>query len=309
MSENRNLSSSKKKVVDRISELSKTIYLVIKATLMAFFFMYVIAVVWIIPFDVLLPHHFDESIQPTTLLGRVIVGLGFLMSFLAATFYINRYQKDLKSLLPSPPSNWKVKAKGFVISSILTFLALMIILSMTMGLGFIDYRIAEGYFPFTEFVQGLEFTFLAGVLTYSFLALAEEMVYRGLVFRYLFKNTSHLQLALIISSIIFSLLHFNKSPLFYITAFLIGYLLALIYYHSGSLIYSISIHWSYNLFMFLGENYLNDHLNMQSQIINGWGDISNLIKIPFLILVIFAIHIFMKEDRNKKNTAKYQAIV
>lgn len=286
--------------MDRVSKILNIAYVTIKATLMAFSFMYVIAVVWIIPFDVLLPQHFDESIQPTTLLGRVIVGLGFLMSFLAVTFYINRYQKDLKSLLPSPPSNWKVKAKGFVISSILTFLALTIILSITMGLGFIDYRVTEGYFAFTDFVQSLEFTFFAGILTYCFLALAEEMVYRGLIFRYLFKNTSHLQLALIISSIIFSLLHFNKSPLFYITAFLIGYLLALIYYHSGSLIYSISIHWSYDLFMFLGKNYLNDHISMQSQVINGWGDYSNLVKIPFLILIIIVTHIAMKKNKSTK---------
>ncbi|NGP89753.1 CPBP family intramembrane metalloprotease [Aliifodinibius halophilus] len=163
---------------------------------------------------------------------------------------------------------------------------------------FIDYQATEGYFPFTHLVQSLEFTFFAGILTYCFLALAEEMVYRGLVFRYLFKNTSHLQFALIISSIIFSLLHFNKSPLFYITAFLIGYLLALIYYHSGSLLYSISIHWSYDLFMFIGKNFLDDHLNMQSQIISGWGDYSNLIKIPFLILIILAIHMFMKRNKS-----------
>jgi|GEM_PF-1956939 len=293
--------------MNKASEILKAAYLIIKAALMAFIFMYVIAVVWIIPFDILLPQHFDESIQPTTLLGRVIVGLGFLMSFLAVTFYINRYQKQLKSLLPSPPSNWKDKTKGFFISSLLTFVAMTIILSMTMALGFIEFHVSEGYFPFTNFFQNLEFTFFAGILTYCFLALAEEMVYRGLIFRYLLKNISNLQLALIFSSLIFSLLHFDKSPLFYITAFLIGYLLTLIYYRSGSLLYCISIHWTYDLFMFLGKNYLNDHLNMQSQVISGWGDYSNLVKIPFLILIIFGIHIFMKKNETK-NTMKDKAI-
>lgn len=83
-----------------------------------------------------------------------------------------------------------------------------------MALGFIEFHITEGYFPFTHFFQNLEFTFFAGVLTYFFVALAEEKVYRGLIFRYLFKNTSNLQLALIISSLIFSLLYFNKSLFF-----------------------------------------------------------------------------------------------
>ncbi|WP_165270820.1 hypothetical protein [Fodinibius halophilus] len=82
-----------------------------KAAFMAFFFMYIIAVVWIIPFDILLPQHFDESIAPTTLLGRVIVGIGFLVSFLAVTLYIHQYQKDLKSLFSSSPLNWKAKLK------------------------------------------------------------------------------------------------------------------------------------------------------------------------------------------------------
>lgn len=309
MSKNSNTSPSKnKKVIRIISKILKTTYLIIKAALMAFFFMYVIAILWFIPFDILMPQHFDQSV-PTTLLGRVIVGLSFLMSFLAVTFYINRYQKELKSLLPSPPSTWKVKAKGFVIISILTFLALTIILSVTMALGIIDFQITEGYFPFTHFFQSLEFTFFAGILTYFFVALAEEMVYRGLLFRYLFKNTSNVQFALIISSLIFSLLHFNETPLFYITAFLIGYLLALTYYHTGSLLYCISIHWTINIFMFLGKNYLDDYLNMQSQTISGWGDYSNLIKIPFLILIILSIHIFMKKNKaKKKKRMKNQAI-
>ncbi len=267
---------------------------------MAFFFIYMINLVWLTPFNFLLPNHFDVF-SATTSLGRVITASGFFISFFAAAFYINRYQKDLKSLFPSAPSNWKTQAKGFVIIALLTFFVTAMTLFISMALGFTGFDLNEGASFFIPFIQSFEYTFFTGIFTYIGVALAEEMVYRGLIFRYLFKKTSNLQLALIISSLIFSLLHFYEdNPLIYIAAFLIGYLLALIYYYSGSLLYCIAIHFGYDVFQFFGKNYLHDYLNLEPVLIDGWGYYYTLVRIVVLVLIISAIHIFTKRDEPMK---------
>jgi len=291
----------------RISKTFKTTYLIIKAVLIAFFFIYVVNLFWLTPFNFLLPSHFDVF-SAATPLGRAITGSGFFISFFAATLYINRYQKDLKLLFPSAPSNWKTQAKGFVIISLLTFFLTAMTLFISMALGFTGFDINEEASFFTPFFQSFEYTFLMGIYTYIGVALAEEMVYRGLIFRYLFKKTSNLQLALIISSLIFSLLHFYEdNPLIYIAAFLIGYLLALIYYHSGSLLYCIAIHWAYDMFQFFGKNYLHDYLDLEPSLIDGWGYYFTLVRIVALVLIILVLKFYMKKNKIKK-VMKDQAI-
>lgn len=267
---------------------------------MAIFFIYIVSFIWLIPFNFwLTPSHFD-TFAPTTTLGRVILSLGIFISFLAAVFYIHRYQKDLKFLLPTPISSWKEKAKNFGIIFLLTFFVATVTLLITMGLGLFGYDINEGYSLLSHLYQNLGSVMLSGVLLWFLVALREEVIYRGLVFRYLLKKTSSLEAALIISSLIFSLLHFYQShPFTYILAFLLGYLFALVYYHTGSLLYSISIHWAYDIFTFLGGSYLPNYLNLEPHGISGWGDYFSLIRIIALILIIVVFKIYMKKDKSK----------
>ncbi len=84
-------------------------------------------------------------------------------------------------------------------------------------------------------------------------AMAEELFFRGALFRVLFRLSGKPWMAILISSIIFALLHGTVFKI--VPIFTLGLLLGTIYYTSGNLWYSIAIHFLNNAFAVLSVYY------------------------------------------------------
>lgn len=82
---------------------------------------------------------------------------------------------------------------------------------------------------------------LIGVLT----GIAEELLFRGFLFKHMIKNTGKLGLSVIGSAIVFALLHFNYIQLIPLIAF--GVVLALMYHISNSIWPGIIMHSANNM--------------------------------------------------------------
>ena len=91
------------------------------------------------------------------------------------------------------------------------------------------------------------------ILTYAVLpALCEELIFRGVVCQEYEKHG--LPSAIILSSLLFAMLHFNfpKLPTF----FYAGLILAMVLYATRSLFCSMLVHFAYNLFGLFGQEYM-----------------------------------------------------
>ena len=74
--------------------------------------------------------------------------------------------------------------------------------------------------------------------------LAEEIVFRGAILRRLLDTTTYHWVAIIVSAILFDLIHINPTQM--PQAFLVGIILGWIYYRAGSTIPCIVFHWLNN---------------------------------------------------------------
>lgn len=89
--------------------------------------------------------------------------------------------------------------------------------------------------------------FLLSVLCFAVIpAIAEELIFRGIIFSSL-KNKIGVVWAVLVSSLAFTLIHFSIFQT--IHQFLLGAVLALIFYFTGKLIYSMFFHFCNNFFV------------------------------------------------------------
>ena len=87
-----------------------------------------------------------------------------------------------------------------------------------------------------------------------FAPLTEELTFRGMLARYVFSqqnNVKQTALFLLVSSIIFALVHFPGTPLQFLVYASLGFSLGLAYISKGGLAYSIALHALNNLIAFL----------------------------------------------------------
>ena len=87
-----------------------------------------------------------------------------------------------------------------------------------------------------------------------FAPLTEELTFRGMLARYVFpqqNNVKQTALFLLVSSIIFALVHFPGTPLQFLVYASLGFSLGLAYISKGGLAYSIALHALNNLIGFL----------------------------------------------------------
>ena len=87
-----------------------------------------------------------------------------------------------------------------------------------------------------------------------FAPLTEELTFRGMLARYVFPqqdNVKQTALFLLVSSIIFALVHFPGTPLQFLVYASLGFSMGLAYISKGGLAYSISLHALNNLIGFL----------------------------------------------------------
>ncbi len=95
------------------------------------------------------------------------------------------------------------------------------------------------------------FSFFAVVI---FAPLTEELIYRGMLARYLFPkqdNSKQTLIFLLVSSVLFTLIHFPGDVQQFFVYFSLGFSLGLAYISRKGLIYSISLHALNNLVGFL----------------------------------------------------------
>ena len=87
-----------------------------------------------------------------------------------------------------------------------------------------------------------------------FAPLTEELTFRGMLARYVFpqqNNVKQTALFLLVSSIIFALVHFPGTPQQFLVYASLGFSLGLAYINKGGLAYSIALHALNNLIAFL----------------------------------------------------------
>ena len=95
------------------------------------------------------------------------------------------------------------------------------------------------------------FTFFMAVV---FAPLTEELTFRGMLARYVFPQQDNIKqtvLFLLVSSIIFALVHFPGTPQQFLVYASLGFSLGLAYINKGGLAYSIALHALNNLIAFL----------------------------------------------------------
>lgn len=95
------------------------------------------------------------------------------------------------------------------------------------------------------------FTFFMAVI---FAPLTEELTFRGMLARFVFPqqdNVKKTALFLLVSSLIFALVHFPGTPLQFLVYASLGFSMGLAYISKGGLAYSIALHALNNLIAFL----------------------------------------------------------
>ena len=95
------------------------------------------------------------------------------------------------------------------------------------------------------------FTFFMAVV---FAPLTEELTFRGMLARYVFPQQDNIKqtaLFLLVSTIIFALVHFPETPQQFLVYASLGFSLGLAYISKGGLAYSIALHALNNLIGFL----------------------------------------------------------
>jgi len=148
---------------------------------------------------------------------------------------------------------------------------------------------------------------ILSILVYSIVAIAEEAIFRGYILRN-FMISFNKYIALIISSLLFSLVHgFNPNiDLFsFFNLFLAGILLGISYIYTKNLWFPIALHLSWNLFQTLlgfnvsGRDYysLVEFKIIEKNILNGgdFGFESSILSIIFQIIFIVMIWFYHKQ--------------
>ncbi|SMO51456.1 CPBP family intramembrane glutamic endopeptidase [Fodinibius sediminis] len=286
---------------------NSNIFIILKSTLSSLFlallFIYIIGGIWLFPFNFLLPQHFN-NFSAITIIGRVIERTGFLIIFLTTLLTIKEIYHNFNGYLPSADLYWRERIYIFSKTALITFLCLTVTYLVAILSGLVKIDFYSDHLFISDFSSSLYSFFFLGIIGHFFVAIGEEMVYRGLIFRYLLQKAENTQVAIVISSLIFSLFHFHYTePLSFVLAFLGGYLFALIYFLSGTLLYSISIHWTFNLFMHVftpgHKDYQVNYLNLEIPVIPGWGTYFDLVKIGAIIMAIIAISVLKVQGFQK----------
>ncbi|HHW59069.1 MAG: type II CAAX endopeptidase family protein [Bacteroidales bacterium] len=129
-------------------------------------------------------------------------------------------------------------------------------------------------------------------------AIGEELIFRGIIQRYLINFTKNAWLGIIITGLIFSLFHLSWNTILAIWFF--GIILGLVYYTTGNIWYSIFIHFLNNLMAALSYWLASNELipytieEIDSANFPIWAEILSL------ILMILFIVFLLKNIKNKR---------
>lgn len=166
-------------------------------------------------------------------------------------------------------------------------------------------------------IQKINFDFrqiLISIFVYILVAFTEEILFRGYVLRNLMYSLNR-HIALIISAILFSLMHGlnpNIDLIGFSNLFIAGILLGITYIHTKNLWFPIALHFSWNFFQTIlgfnvsGQNtYSAVEFNMdQKTLLNGGGfgfEGSILALISMIITIVIIILHYRRKETNKNH--------
>jgi len=185
---------------------------------------------------------------------------------------------------------------------------------MLLGFGFLE-LIDEIQFQRIEF-DFKEITF--SILLFILVALAEEIFFRGYILRNLM-NSYNKYLALLISSVIFCLIHgFNPNIdiIGFTNIFLSGILLGITYIHTKNLWFPIALHFSWNFFQTVvgfnvsGQNTYSiiEFSKNENTYLNGgsFGFEGSLLSLFAITIVLVAIFIYYIRKKTKHNNGYHK---
>lgn len=138
------------------------------------------------------------------------------------------------------------------------------------------------------------FTFI--ICSAIFPAIFEELFFRGLVFRSIYKNKSFL-LSSVLTAAIFTALHFSKT--IYIGTFLFSLALSYLYATTGSLRTCMVAHVTFNLLAFINQYYFDFHRIRGVDELSEWHHWIPELAMLGIALVAFGWIIFISKDAIK----------
>ncbi len=164
---------------------------------------------------------------------------------------------------------------------VIAVLFLIIIGTEFLNRPFIDLNRLLNYTPVDFVYEGFSTLQIYAVLTSLLVApVFEELFFRKFLFQKLLLKNGFLT-SIIVSSFLFSIIHW-ETPLNLIPAFIMGMVLAFIFYKTGNIIYSILLHFIYNALSQVAYYY--------SELYSEW---LNWLNFGILYWSLFALGIFI----------------
>lgn len=190
---------------------------------------------------------FSLTQDPSSSIQLLIEGI----SPVIAAFLLLVWGREYKSKLYNTLINaLKIEQNTFRLVTI-TILVVLVILYLLFGL--------SGLLNLTKFIHfgNVEYstttiikqTLLVGILGNIFIAIGEEIIFRGFLLNYIYDISKSKLFALLFTAIVFSL-HPYHDLLNYVIAFLAGLILGYSYFKFKTLYVPMVIHFAYNIFNF-----------------------------------------------------------
>lgn len=148
--------------------------------------------------------------------------------------------------------------------------------------------------PLSNFGQFLIVTLLLAVMP----AICEELVFRGIIYNG-FRRKYNVKISVILSAVLFTLIHFSIYKTFY--QLILGVVLALLVYYTGTIFYSMVFHFVNNFIIIL-LNYVSQNANALQ--FTSWGVKEILLTIAIFALGATAIIFFF--SWLKKHSSKHK---
>lgn len=258
-----------------------------------------VALIWFIIVMIAFPGLFDGFVA-NHIHGRLIERVSFLISFVLAWFiavkkgYLYKGQNSV---------NWRHKIARCLEASIVIGGSVVAAFWITNLLGLL--MIDPDSKVLNDIRSVLYQFFVIGIVNNLMVSLGEEMVYRGIIFVYILRKTQNLHASVIISSLVFALMHAHYSqPISFILVFVAGGIFAFAYHYSKTLLVPVGMHFSYNFFMEIfkseEQDYLIKILETDIVYISSLGDAFAVIRLLFMFIV--GVYVVMRFGKSSKKT-------
>lgn len=203
--------------------------------------------------------------------------IGQIVIILPPIYYLNFKKKSIYDSLRFKPVSFDTLVNSVLlsISVIILFDALERIINKIVPTP--DYIIDLGKIMQPDSAMGFIFLFLAVVIMAP---IGEEMVFRGFLQKFLEEYWKDITRAILISSLIFAMIHFN--PYWTIQIYLLGIILGFLSWKTKSIIPSIILHSLNNGIAFILTIFNDSNLNFYF-----WGDFVSPIFIALAIYLLY----------------------